>query len=158
MSCFRECLSSTRLSIVVRTTLMRLQGRIWPREWIYPSVLFFCFNWFVSVAFMFFFLTLFTLLILSFLLFLSFLVTSRLSPGWELPWGVPLGHSLLSKTAKLGEWKILLSEAMGKIAGRVPLGCHRFGDNLSCCCRVQVTVQPPCIASTSLNYAREGTM
>lgn len=122
------------------------------------SFLFICFNWFVSVAFMFFFLTSFTLLILSFLRFLSFLVTSRFAPGWELPWGALLGHFLLSKRVKRGKEKILLSEAMGKIAGRVHLGCHMFGDNLSCCCRVQVMAQPLCTASTSLNYAREGTM
>lgn len=141
MSCFRECLSSTRLSVVVRTALVRLQGCIWRRERIYPLVLFFvCFNWLVSVAFMFFFLISFTLLIPSSRLFVSFLVTSRLAPRWELPWGAPLGHFLLSKTAKLGKGKILLPEAMGKIAGMVCLGCHRFGDNLSCCCRVQVTV------------------
>lgn len=78
-------------------------------------LLFFLFNWFTSVTFTFFFLTTFTLLFLSFLLFLSYLVTSRLVTGWELQWGAPGGHFLLSKTARLGKGKTLLSETMGKI-------------------------------------------
>lgn len=143
MLCFRECLNSTRLSIVVRTALVRLRLA---KEQIQPS-------FFILIG-----LSLllsccsFTLLILSFLLFLCFLVISRLVPGWEFSWGVPLGHFLPSEPAKLGKGKFLMSKAMGKIAGMVPLGCHRFGDNLSYCCKVQVTVQPLCTASP-LNYA-----
>lgn len=120
------------------------------------SFLLFCFNWFASVAFMFFFLTSFPLLLLFFLLFLSLLVTSRLAQGWEVPWGAPLGPVLLSTAASLGKVKTFLSVAVGNTAGRVCFGCHR----LVIICHataVQVTVQLLCSASTSLNYTHEGT-
>lgn len=69
----------------------------------------------------------------------------------KVPWGAPTWPFLLSTTASLGKVKTFLSEAMENTGGRLCFGCHR----LVIICHstaVQVTGQPLCSASTSLNY------